>query len=140
MKAKLAGYVHLARMIDKCRAVLAGTAGDYVYPCSLDKRFLNFTGLTSDQLLEAVQKGSDEEVVEWLRHTALPHRNDEIESWNQMMLTCGPDTEEKWAYFRSCLEKVLPGRTDITNWADIFDLEERRAGPTLATTGLEGTG
>ncbi|MBI5777374.1 MAG: DUF5069 domain-containing protein, partial [Nitrospirae bacterium] len=32
-REKLAGYVHLPRMIDKCRASLAGTEGDYIYPC-----------------------------------------------------------------------------------------------------------
>ncbi len=31
MRVKLKGYVHLARMIDKCRAVLAGTEGEYIY-------------------------------------------------------------------------------------------------------------
>jgi hypothetical protein len=30
MRSKMEGYVHLARMIDKCRAVLAGTEGDYI--------------------------------------------------------------------------------------------------------------
>ena len=35
MRAKLEGYVHLARMIDKCRAVQAGTEGEYIYPCPM---------------------------------------------------------------------------------------------------------
>ena len=33
MRYQMNGYVHLARMIDKCRAVLAGTEGEYIYPC-----------------------------------------------------------------------------------------------------------
>ena len=40
MKTRLGGYVHLARMIDKCRAVLAGTEGEYIYPCPMDDRLL----------------------------------------------------------------------------------------------------
>ena len=38
MRVILEGYAHLARMIDKCRAVLAGTEGEYVYPCPMDDR------------------------------------------------------------------------------------------------------
>jgi hypothetical protein len=41
----LAGYVHAARMTDKCRAVVAGTAGDYNYNCPLDRFLLDFTGI-----------------------------------------------------------------------------------------------
>ena len=36
MSVKMEGYVHLARMIDKCRAVLAKTEGEYIYPCPMD--------------------------------------------------------------------------------------------------------
>ena len=32
MRVKMESYVHLARMIDKCRAVLVGTEGEYIYP------------------------------------------------------------------------------------------------------------
>ena len=46
-REKLAGYAHLARIIDKCRAVLAGTQGDYIYPCPMDKRLLDFAGLAA---------------------------------------------------------------------------------------------
>ena len=41
----LAGYVIAARMLDKCRAVLAGTAGEYHFDCPLDNQFLGFTGI-----------------------------------------------------------------------------------------------
>ena len=38
----LGGYVHLGRMIDKARAKHAGTLGEYIYPCPLDHRLLDF--------------------------------------------------------------------------------------------------
>ncbi len=125
----MAGYVHLARMLDKCRAVLAGTHGDYIYPCPLDRRLLEFAGITPEQFANAVRQRSDEEVAQWFRQTAVPHTDAEIEDWNRMMLARGPDTEEKWEYFKQCRDAIDPSRTDITSWADLLDLEERRPVP-----------
>ena len=59
MRTTLAGYAHLARMIDKCRAVLAGMEGEYIYPCPMDERLLNFAGITSEQFTAAVKNASD---------------------------------------------------------------------------------
>lgn len=126
---KLAGYVHLARMIDKCRAVLAGTQGEYIYPCPLDKRLLDFAGVTPEQFTGAVRGKTDQAVADWFRQTAKPHSPAKIEEWNQAMLTRGPDTDEKWDYFKKQRDAIDPGRTDITSWADLLDLEEKRAVP-----------
>ena len=57
MKTRLAGYVHLARMIDKCRAVLAGTEGEYIYPCPMDERLLDYAGITAEQLARRERAG-----------------------------------------------------------------------------------
>ena len=129
MRETLAGHVHLGRMIDKCRAVLAGTEGEYVYPCPLDLRLLEFAQVSADQFTEAVRTGSDAEVVEWFLANAAPHTAEEIEAWNKMMLTRGPDTEEKWERFKQLRDAVSPTRTDITSWADLLDLEEKRPVP-----------
>ncbi|MEK6526019.1 MAG: DUF5069 domain-containing protein, partial [Nitrospirota bacterium] len=89
VREKLAGYVHLARMIDKCRAVLAGMQGEYIYPCPMDKRLLEFVGITPEQFTEAVggrpdeaRERSDSAIVDWFRKTAEPHIAAEIERWN----------------------------------------------------------
>ncbi len=144
VREKLAGYVHLARMIDKCRAVQAGTHGEYIYPCPMDKRLLEFVGITPEQFTEAVggrpdeaRERSDDAIVEWFRKTAEPHIAAEIERWNEMMLTRGPDTEEKWAYFKKQRDAIDPSRTDITSWADLLDLDEKRPVP-KRTTAMAG--
>jgi len=130
VREKLAGYVHLARMIDKCRAVLAGTQGEYIYPCPMDRRLLEFAGLEADQFTETVQaRSSEQAVADWFAENAAQHSQAEIEAWNEVMLTRGPDTEEKWQYFKSILEAVDPSRTDITSWTDLLDLEEGRPVP-----------
>ena len=35
----LAGYVLAARVLDKCRAAIAGTLGEYHFDCPLDRFF-----------------------------------------------------------------------------------------------------
>ncbi len=129
MQERMAGYVPLPRMLDKCRAVLAGTQGEYIYPCPLDRRLLECAGVTAEEFTEAVRDRTDEEVGRWFQARATPHSDTERESWNHMMLTRGPDTEEKGRYCRETLAAIDPTRTDITSWADLLDLEERRSVP-----------
>jgi hypothetical protein len=100
MKFTLEGYVHLARMIDKCRAVLAVTASP-----------------------------TDEGVAQWFRKTAKPHKASELELWNDLMLTRGPSSPEKQQYFNQLRDAVDPSRTDLTAWSDLQDLEEGRSVP-----------
>ncbi|MCP9463463.1 MAG: DUF5069 domain-containing protein [Nitrospira sp.] len=130
MRVRLGGYVHLARMLDKCRAVLAGTQGDYIYPCPLDEQLLEFAGMTSEQFSAAVQANqSDEAVVAWFQRTARPHTPAELEEWNRRLLARRPSSPESAARFKNALEAIDPTRTDITSWADLLDLEEGREVP-----------
>lgn len=130
MREKLDGYVHLARMIDKCRAVLAGTEGEYIYPCPMDVRLLEYAGITADQFTAAVNANpTDEGVAQWFHQAAQVHPPAELEAWNEMMLRRGPSTPEKQAYFDKLRDAIDPSRTDLTAWADLQDLEEGRLVP-----------
>lgn len=130
MKVKIAGHVHVARMIDKCRAVLAGTEGEYIYPCPMDERLLEFSGITSGQFTAAVKANpTDEGVAAWFMQAAKPHRPAELEEWNQALLARGPSSPESAAKFKKYLEAIDPSRTDITAWSDLQDLEEGRTVP-----------
>jgi Domain of unknown function (DUF5069) len=136
MRFKMEGYVHLARMIDKCRAVLAGTEGEYLYPCPMDSRLLEFAGLTDQQFTETVKANpTDEGVAQWFRGVAKAHAPAELEEWNRMMLNRGPSTPEKQEYFNKLRDAVDPSRIDLTSWTDLQDLEEGRPVPRrMATT------
>lgn len=130
MRVKMEGYVHLARMIDKCRAVLADMAGEYIYPCPMDERLMEFVCITPDQFTTAVKSNqTDEAVAEWFRKTAKTHPTAELEAWNRMMLNRGPSTPKKQDYFNKLRDAVDPTRTDLTAWADLQDLEEGRTVP-----------
>ena len=134
MKVKIAGHAHVARMIDKCRAVLAGTEGEYIYPCPMDERLLEFTGITSDQFTAAVKANpTDEGVAVWFAQAAKPHTQDELEEWNQKLLARGPSSPESAKKFKTYLDAIDPSRTDITAWSDLQDLEEGRVVPRRAS-------
>lgn len=130
MRVTLEGYAHLARMIDKCRAVLAGTEGEYIYPCPMDDRLMEFAGITAEQFTATVKLNqTDEGVTQWFRQTAKPHSQAELDEWNRMMLSRGPSTPEKQASYNKYRDTVDPSRTDLTSWADLQDLEEGRTVP-----------
>jgi Domain of unknown function (DUF5069) len=130
MRVKMEGYVHLARMIDKCRAVLAKTEGEYIYPCPMDERLMEFAGITADQFTSTVRADpSDDAVGKWFTQAAKAHTPAELETWNRMMLTRGPSTPASMVRFKKYLNAVDPARTDLTAWADLQDLEEGRTVP-----------
>lgn len=130
MRVKIEGYVHLARIIDKCRAVLADTEGEYIYPCPMDFRLLEFAGITDKQFTEIVKANpTDNGVAQWFRKTAKAHPPAALEKWNEMMLNRGPSTPEKQEYFNKLRDAVDPSRTDLTSWADLQDSEEGRTVP-----------
>lgn len=140
IRQRLDGYVHLARMIDKCRALQAGMQGEYVYPCPLDERLLQFAGISSEAFAREVRSRTDQEIVDWFQTNAAAHTPSEIEAWNEVMLTAGPDTEEKWTYFKNTRDAIDPRRTDITTWADLLDLEEQRIVPSRNVSMAGGRG
>jgi hypothetical protein len=130
MRVKMEGYVHLARMIDKCRAVLVGAEGEYIYPCPMDERLMEFAGITAVQFTATVKANpSDEAVAKWFTQTAKTHSPAELEGWNRMMLTRGPSTPEKQEYFKKLRDAIDPSRTDLIAWSDLQDLEEGRPIP-----------
>ncbi len=130
MRHQLGGYAHLARMIDKCRAVLSGTEGEYIYPCPLDEALLEFAGIASADFTEAVKAHPDDQgVVDWFLGAAKPHTAAEREAWNQALLQRRPSSPESAERFKQYRDAVDPTRTDVTTWADLQDLEERRPVP-----------
>jgi len=130
MNVTIAGHAHVARMIDKCRAVLAGTEGEYIYPCPLDERLLAFAGLTSAQFTAAVQAHpTDDGMSTWFAQAARQHSPAELEAWNRTLLARGPSSPDSAARFQTYLDAIDASRTDITAWSDLQDLEEGRDVP-----------
>ena len=126
-RCRLGGYALLPRMLDKGRAELAGTPGEYHYDCPLDQHILNFLGLDAAALKEqlATDKG-DGDILEWIKANAKhPRYPWEIEQWSDYMTRRVPDSdEETLTFFAEAVGKLSKTREDIKGWADLLDLDD----------------
>lgn len=123
----LGGYVLLPRIIDKCRASLAGTIGEYKYNCPLDCQFFDFTSIDADEFKAQIANGSsDEELLEFVKKKADPHTQTEIDCWSYEQRTRAPQLAEQKAYFESYRRKFAPKCPRATTWFDMLDAEEGR--------------
>lgn len=125
----LAGYVIAARMLDKCRAVIAGCAGEYHYNCPLDRNFFDFTGIDADEFKAFVATGaSDEEVVLWIeQHSKITQRSD-IVIWNNKLrdLRQSEAPVDIQVFLEDYVPQFTPKHRPVYTLFDVFDLEEKR--------------
>ena len=81
---QLGGYAILARAIDKGRATINGTQGDYNFDCPVDNMLLSFTGLKGEDLKAKLATGaSDEDVTEWVKTNSKVQDAEEIKKWSE---------------------------------------------------------
>lgn len=129
--AMLAGYILAGRALDKCRATLAGTEGEYHFDCPLDNMFLGFAGLKGSDLKDFVATGADDEgVAKWIEKHATKRPRIEIIKWNNDLrykrLSEMPDQLQE--FMEDYIPKNVPGAVihHIRYFFDIFDAEEKR--------------
>ena len=125
----LAGYVIAARMLDKCRAMLAGTAGEYHFDCPLDNQFLGFTGIKADEFKAVVATGAtDAEVADWIQQHSKIKERPEIVAWNNKLRATRPcDLPiELQQFLEDYIPKGVPKNRPVYVWFDVYDLEEER--------------
>ncbi|MDB6019327.1 MAG: hypothetical protein JWR19_3816 [Pedosphaera sp.] len=128
-REKLAGYVLAARCIDKCRAVLNGTQGEYHYDCPLDRRFLQFAGVNAEELKAFVATGAtDDEIAHWIGEHAKKRPGVEVIQWNnqQRDTRLSDLPAEVQEYMEGYIEQYVPRNRPVYHWFDVFDLEEER--------------
>jgi hypothetical protein len=127
--ARLGGYVHLPRLIDKARLHRQGLLDGYNYKTvGFDKHLLAFLKVDPDAFEHAANRlDNDEAVLEWVTQNGVNHSADEIERWNQAMISRHPDTAVKKARFLHFLkESGGDGRKDITTYFDLIEFDEGR--------------
>ena len=122
---RLGGYVLFPRMLDKGRATLAGTNGEYNYACPLDQRLLEFLGLDPDALKQQLATGKgDHEILLWVQQNAKNKRTSaEIAQWSAGQEARTPEGESK-AFFEDLKKQAAPHREDITTWFDLLDVDD----------------
>ena len=125
-REKIAGLVHLPRMIDKARALENGSIGEYIYPCPLDERLLTFLCIKSDKFTEAIITIEDQNILKWTETVCARRTDGEKEKFNKKFLAKKPNNEKSWEKFYRIRDRIDPSRTDIQTWTDLIDLEEGR--------------
>lgn len=130
VKTKLHGIVQLQRAIDKGKALAAGKVGEYSYDCPMDKAVFEFLGITADGLLNVIKTKSDAEVSDYVSTFVHKKSPAEIDAWNTQWLSHRPDPgSDGEKYFLGLRNQLAPDRTDVKNWADLLDLDEKRQVP-----------
>lgn len=124
-RTRLGGYALLPRMLDKCRAEIAGTNGGFHYACPNDQRILTFLGINPDALKAFVSTGvGDGAVLQWISANQTNKRTpEEIEAWSDAADKRRPDAKDR-AKFDEYLAECGPGRPDILCWSDLLDLDD----------------
>ncbi|MFN0075823.1 MAG: DUF5069 domain-containing protein [Prosthecobacter sp.] len=125
-RVRLGGYTILPRLLDKARAVIAGTAGEYKYNNPNDGHFFRFTGITPDALLAQVNTGSgDWDMLLWVNEYApLKHTTLEIEQWSNWTETVAFHDLEMREWFTDQIKRLNPAREDLRGTFDYLDLDD----------------
>jgi uncharacterized protein DUF5069 len=125
-RTRLGGFAHLPRLIDKARAVAAGTQGDFHYNCPIDQRFFAFSGIDPEAFMAEVKAGkADGELLEFAMANLKPARSpSQIASftrWFEELTPMDPDTR---GFFNDVHRKNAPHRKDIATWFDWLELDD----------------
>jgi hypothetical protein len=125
-RVRLGGYVILPRMLDKGRAAVAGTVGEFKYACPLDQRFLDLVGVDPEALKKQLAAGkTDGEVLEWIEANGKRKPSTgEILAWSMAQEQRGPADVDSREYFNELHKTIAPKREDITTWFDLLDLDD----------------
>jgi hypothetical protein len=126
-RVRLGGYVVLPRILDKGRAEIAGTAGEFKYNNPGDYHWFRFTGITPEALKAELATGKgDAEMLAWIQENAPNKRSPwEIQQWSAYFSERGPDSDvETLEMFADRMKKFNPAREDVKTWFDLLDLDD----------------
>ena len=122
----MGGWVILPRILDKCRATIAGTNGAYDFDCPTDQQFFDFAGISPQELKEQVATGkSDGEILVWLRAYSRTKPNPaQIASWSAYQEKRAPMDLESREFYQEEHQRIAPQRDDLATWFDYLDLDD----------------
>ena len=132
-RERVAGFVIVKRAVDKCRAGMAGTPGEYLYDCPLDNLLFAFKGITGEEFQNAVRDSIYyEEVGAWLEASGTQKTAAEIKSWSEETEAASPmrNPEQRSFFIESCSALGLnPHMNSTFDWLEADDRETFRAKP-----------
>ncbi len=126
-RVRLGGYVLLPRMLDKCRAEIAGAIGEYKYNCPLDQRFFQFTGVDPVELKARAAEGlGDGAILAWIESNSAQRREPwEIAQWSAFREQAVPSDNESREFVSAQVAKAGGlAREDVGTWFEFLDLDD----------------
>jgi len=124
-RERIAGFAIASRAVDKCRANVAGTLGEYHYDCPLDNLLFSFKGVTGEQFKVAVQASKNyEDVGAWLQATGTTKTPAEIKAWSDEMEAGSPmkNPERRAFFIENCSKLGLNPEMNTTfDWLEADD-------------------
>jgi hypothetical protein len=124
-RERVAGFAIAIRAVDKCRASLAGTPGEYHNDCPLDNMLFRFKGFSGEQFKTAVQAAKDYEAVgAWLQANGTARTPVEIKIWSDDMEAGSPmkNPERRVHFMESCSRLLLnPETNSMFDWLEADD-------------------
>ena len=82
-RTRLGDYALMARMIDKGRATLNRTVGEYHFACPLDQMLFTYKGVQADDVKALLASGAnDEQVLAWFNEHGASKTADETKTWS----------------------------------------------------------
>jgi hypothetical protein len=119
------GYAILGRTLDKGRADIAGTIGDYHFDCPLDNMLFGFKGVKGPDVKKLLEHGqSDQDVAAWIDTHGEQKSPEEIKAWNAKMDGYMPyaDPEKKEWFTGVCKEVGIdPAKSSLFDFLDADD-------------------
>lgn len=130
----LHGYKWLPRLIDKVRAMQAGTLGEYVpFPCPADQRFLSAVGIPSEALADQIATGADDAIIgHWVATQATPGSVERLVPFYHYLVS--PSLPERLEALNEAKAKLAAARPDldltpVTSFVTLICVEEGHAIP-----------
>ncbi|MBT4140077.1 MAG: DUF5069 domain-containing protein [Candidatus Latescibacteria bacterium] len=122
----LMSLIGLARLIDKGRASLSNSLGDYFYgrDSFLDSMILKFLGISADDFQNALKDLSDDNaVLNWLQDQ-VDKSDTDTKSFNDKITGRGPHNTQQRAWFKNRVTGLDPNRPDITTLIAMVQLDD----------------
>lgn len=124
-RIRFGGYALMARMIDKGRATLNETNGEYHFACPLDQMLFSFKGVATDDVKTVLASGAaDNEVATWFNEHGTSKSADEIKAWSDSVQAIRPydDPEKKEWFAGACAPLGLdPAKTTLVEYLETDD-------------------
>ena len=125
-RIRVGGYAVLARMVDKGRAELNGTAGEYHFDCPVDNLIFGFKGVKGAEVKPLLVAGaSDEQVATWLDTHGTAKTAAEVKTWSDSVEASRPydEVEQRDWFSGECVRLGL--KPESTTLFDYLEADDR---------------